>query len=196
MISIVIATGLDEEQPRLVHQDPALLTKAIYILLYGDLMMQCVYRTRPYEAEKGSVDALHDKYMARMKAAVHTLNKRSFERICQETITAFDQVPLVNDRSKPRVGVVGEILVKFHPTANNQLVKVIEAEGCEANVPGLVDFFLFGIPEPRNAEGRAWLQGVQAPHAHGGYQAHRGRPQANGPHAGAVLALRAVRGHL
>ena len=148
-----MATGLVEDNPGWSIKDPALLTQAIYILLYGDLMMQCVYRTRPYEAEKGSVNALHDKYMARMKAAVHTLNKRSFERICQETITAFDQVPLVNDRSKPRVGVVGEILVKFHPTANNQLVKVIEAEGCEANVPGLVDFFLFGLTSPINMKG-------------------------------------------
>ncbi len=153
VISINMATGLDEDNPGWSIKDPALLTKAIYILLYGDLMMQCVYRTRPYEAEKGSVDALHDKYMARMKAAVHTLNKRSFEEICQETITAFDQIPLVNDRSKPRVGVVGEILVKFHPTANNQLVKVIEAEGCEANVPGLVDFFLFGLTSPINMKG-------------------------------------------
>ena len=46
------------------------------------------------------------------------------------------------------MGVVGEILVKFHPTANNQIVQIIEDEGCEANVPGLVDFFLFGMLNP------------------------------------------------
>ncbi|MCI6273780.1 MAG: 2-hydroxyacyl-CoA dehydratase [Coriobacteriaceae bacterium] len=153
VISINMATGLDEDNPGWSIKDPALLVKAIYILLYGDLMMQCVYRTRPYEAEKGSVNALHDTYMARMKEAIPTLNKRGFEQICRETITAFDRIPLVNDRSKPRVGVVGEILVKFHPTANNQLVKVIEAEGCEANVPGLVDFFLFGLTSPINMKG-------------------------------------------
>ena len=56
----------------------------------------------------------------------------------------------MNDRSKPRVGVVGEILVKFHPTANNQVVRVIESEGCEANVPGLMDFFLFGLANQRS----------------------------------------------
>ena len=67
--------------------------------------------------------------------------KRLFAQIVQE----FDELPCENFGSKPRVGVVGEILVKFHPTANNQIVDVIEAEGCEANVPGLVDFFLFGI---------------------------------------------------
>ncbi|MGI6229866.1 MAG: acyl-CoA dehydratase activase-related protein [Tractidigestivibacter sp.] len=150
VISINMATGLDEDNPGWSIKDPALLTKAIYILLYGDLMMQCVYRTRPYEAEPGSVNALHDEFMARAKAEVHTLNKKSYEKLCADTIRAFDSIPLQNDRSKPRVGVVGEILVKFHPTANNQLVKVIESEGCEANVPGLVDFFLFGLTSPIN----------------------------------------------
>ena len=57
----------------------------------------------------------------------------------------FDTLPLAGEGTKPRVGVVGEILVKFHPTANNQLVDVIEREGCEAVVPGLIEFFLFGI---------------------------------------------------
>ena len=57
----------------------------------------------------------------------------------------FDTLPLAGEGLKPRVGVVGEILVKFHPTANNQIVDVIEREGCEAVVPGLAEFFLFGI---------------------------------------------------
>ena len=150
VISINMATGLDEDNPGFSIKDPGLLKKAIYVLLFGDLMMQLVYRTRPYETTPGSVDALHDKYMAKAKKLAPDMTKESFGQLAQEAIDAFDTVPLTNDRSKPRVGVVGEILVKFHPTANNELVKVIEKEGCEANVPGLVDFFLFGLTSPLN----------------------------------------------
>ncbi len=54
----------------------------------------------------------------------------------------FDNIE-INDIKKPRVGVVGEILVKFSPTANNHVVDLLEAEGAEAVVPDLVDFFLY-----------------------------------------------------
>ena len=63
----------------------------------------------------------------------------------KQIVEDFDTLPLQGEGTKPRVGVVGEILVKFHPTANNQIVDVIEREGCEAVVPGLIEFFLFGI---------------------------------------------------
>ncbi|MCH3943885.1 MAG: 2-hydroxyacyl-CoA dehydratase [Atopobiaceae bacterium] len=150
VISINMASGLDEDNPGFSIKNPELLKKAIYVLLLGDLMMQLLYRTRPYEAEEGSADALYDEYMARARKIAGEIDKKGFETFCAAAIKAFDELPLVNDRSKPRVGVVGEILVKFHPTANNELVKVIESEGCEANVPGLVDFFLFGLSSPLN----------------------------------------------
>ena len=149
VISLSMASGLDEDNEGFSIK-PKMLLKAAQGLLYGDLLMQVTYRTRPYEAEPGAVDALYDEYIARARQTVATWSRRDFLDICRETIETFDNVPLVNDRSKPRVGVVGEILVKFHPTANNDLVRVIEAEGCEANVPGLVDFFLFGMMGPMN----------------------------------------------
>ena len=124
--------------------------RAVYAILYGDLIMQCLYRVRPYEAEPGSADRLYDSFMSRACIQVPRANRRSFYRLCEDTVKAFDALPLVNDRSKPRVGVVGEILVKYHPTANNQVVRVIESEGCEANVPGLMDFFLFGLANQRS----------------------------------------------
>ena len=115
--------------------------------------MQVLYRVRPYEAEPGSADALYDQFMARAKDEVTSCGQHAFLKLCQDTVDAFETLPVVADRSKPRVGVVGEILVKFHPTANNQVVKVIEQEGCEAVVPGLVDFFLFGMTSPKNMKG-------------------------------------------
>jgi len=110
--------------------------------------MQMLYRCRPYEAVPGSTEELHEQFMQRGRELATKVNRRSFEKLCEDAVAAFDRLPLVNDRSKPRVGVVGEILVKFHPTANNELVKVIESEGCEANVPGLADFFLYSMSGP------------------------------------------------
>ena len=150
VISLTAASGLDEDNPGFNIFKPELLVKALYALLYGDLIMQLLYRVRPYEAEAGSADALYDRMMAEAKGVLLSASRRSFYGLCQRTVDAFEALPLVNDRSKPRVGVVGEILVKFHPTANNQVVRVIEQEGCEANVPGLVDFFLFGMTNAIN----------------------------------------------
>ncbi len=125
---------------------PKMLLQAIYALLYGDLLMQVLYRTRPYEVKPGSANALYDHWNAICKAQLaRGLKYGEFKRTCRAIIEDFDTLPLQGEGSKPRVGVVGEILVKFHPTANNQIVEVIENEGCEAVVPGLVEFFLFGM---------------------------------------------------
>ena len=153
VVSLAVAGGLDEDNPGFNLLKPAVLVKACYALLFGDLIMQLLYRTRPYEDVPGSANELFEQIMAEAEAAMPAMGPRDFYRLCQRTIDAFEILPLVNDRSKPRVGVVGEILVKFHPTANNEVVKVIESEGCEAVVPGLVDFFLFGLTSPINMKG-------------------------------------------
>lgn len=150
VISVSAASGLDEDNPGFKLFKPELLIRAVYALLYGDLIMQLLYRVRPYEAVKGSANELYDQLMADTRSKINGISRKEFYKQCQRTIELFDSLPVVNDRQKPRVGVVGEILVKFHPTANNELVKVIESEGCEANVPGLVDFFLFGLSNAIN----------------------------------------------
>lgn len=150
VISLTAASGLGESSPGFNLFKPGLIVKAIYALLYGDLIMQLLYRTRPYETERGSANRLYDSLMRRAKTLIPRTDRKSFYRLCRDTIDRFDTLPLTDDRSKPRVGVVGEILVKFHPTANNQVVDVIEGEGCEADVPGLLDFFLFGMSNAIN----------------------------------------------
>ena len=125
---------------------PAMLYQAIYALQYGDLLMMCLYRTRPYEVEQGSANRLFDHWMSVCKAQLRRgVKGGEFKRTVRQIVDDFDTLPLQGEGTKPRVGVVGEILVKFHPTANNQIVEQIEHEGCEAVVPGLIEFFLFGI---------------------------------------------------
>ena len=125
---------------------PKMLLQAVYALQYGDVLMQCLYRTRPYEVEPGSANRLFDHWMATCKGQLESGESYGrFKRTIRQIVEDFDTLPLQGEGTKPRVGVVGEILVKFHPTANNQIVDVIEREGCEAVVPGLIEFFLFGV---------------------------------------------------
>ncbi|MEG0459877.1 acyl-CoA dehydratase activase-related protein [Gordonibacter sp.] len=125
---------------------PGMLLQAAYAIFYGDLLMQTLYRTRPYEVTPGSANRLFDHWMSTCRRQLlEGLSRRTFKDTVRRIVEDFDTLPLAGEGAKPRVGVVGEILVKFHPTANNQVVEVIEHEGCEAVVPGITEFFLFGI---------------------------------------------------
>ena len=112
--------------------------------ILGDVMMRCVYRMRPYEKEPGSVNACHEKWKKVCQNFISEkhVSYNKFRRLCRNIIEEFDRIP-ITDEVKPRVGVVGEILVKFAPAANNHLVELLEAEGAEAVVPDLVDFLLY-----------------------------------------------------
>lgn len=121
-----------------------LLSCIAYGAVFGDIFMRCIYRMRPYETEKGSVEKVHQKWL---KICCDFLSKkhlsfRKFNQICREMIEDFDSIPIL-DVKKPKVGIVGEILVKYMPVANNYLVDLLEAEGAEAVVPDLVDFLLY-----------------------------------------------------
>ncbi len=122
-----------------------LVQHGLYALEFGDIFMRCLYRTRPYEAVPGSANALHEKWKEKVIAFVSQdkiLSHRKYRKMCREIIRDFDNLPMT-DEKKPRVGVVGEILVKFLPAANNYLVELLEAEGAEAVVPDLTDFLLY-----------------------------------------------------
>ena len=121
--------------------------KAIQAFVIGDAIQSMLLRVRPYEAEPGSAMELYrtwDGYVQEWitSGRVAALGGRvSYGKLIRECVRAFDALPLRDIPRKPRVGLVGEILVKFHPDANNHAVDVIEAEGCEAELPGLMQFF-------------------------------------------------------
>ena len=121
---------------------PALLHRAMMAIMIGDILMRVLYRTRPYEAVPGSANALYEKWSARAETGVRSLSVAKYHRIIRGIIRDFDRLPLLPIK-KPRVGVVGEILVKFHPTANNQIVDTIEREGAECVMPDLADFLFY-----------------------------------------------------
>ena len=120
-----------------------LLKAAIHSLIYGDLFMRVVYRTRPYEKVPGSVNALHEKWKQRCIEAVKNPKTSELKQIVQGIVKDFDEIELDETIKKPRVGIVGEILVKFLPAANNYVVDLLESEGAEAVCPDMLDFFMY-----------------------------------------------------
>ena len=123
---------------------PAMLVKALQAVVYGDVFMRVLYATRPYEAVPGSADALHEKWKRICVKALSTKSAgmMTFVKNIRGIIHDFDNLERTNVH-KPKVGIVGEILVKFSPTANNHIVELLESEGAEAVMPDLMDFLLY-----------------------------------------------------
>ena len=123
-----------------------LIMDAVHALVYGDLFMRCLYHVRPYELDKGSAEAIHQKWKEFcVDSLVNPKTKWHYADVCRGIVADFDALPIDETLRKPRVGIVGEILVKYMPLANNHLVELLEAEGAEAVVPDLLDFFNYSI---------------------------------------------------
>ena len=121
-----------------------LMLQFIYSTIYADLTMRLLYRVRPYEKVKGSANELYEKWAGIIADDLSKNIHSTFAKNCKQMVKEFDELP-VNDVVKPRVGIVGEILVKYHFGANNHVVELIEAEGGEAVCPDMLDFFMFGF---------------------------------------------------
>ncbi|MDD6251049.1 MAG: acyl-CoA dehydratase activase-related protein, partial [Oscillospiraceae bacterium] len=123
-----------------------LLKDAIYSLIYGDLFMRCLYHVRPYELVPGSADKLHAELREMcIDSLTNPKTKYKYKQLCRKIVKAFDELPIDESVKKPRVGIVGEILVKYMPLANNHAVELLEREGAEAVVPDILDFFNYTL---------------------------------------------------
>lgn len=122
---------------------PRLVYRLVKACVLGDLMMTCLLATRPYELSKGETGKVYDKWLKKLYNAFLNGKKIPRKKTAQDIISEFAAIPIDKNLKKPKVGVVGEILVKFHPGANNNIIDVIEKEGGEAVMPGLLDFMLY-----------------------------------------------------
>ena len=120
-----------------------MLRQAIMAAYYGDTLMRLLHRVRPYEVEPGSADKLAGHWTEKGKEALRKGGIINFDRTLLAMIRAFDKFPLTTEKRKPRVGLVGEIMLKYHPDANNEAAKIVEQEGGEAVVPDIMDFVLY-----------------------------------------------------
>ncbi len=129
------------------HMDLSFLMHAAFGAAFGDILQKTVYRMRPYEVTPGSVEEVHRKWIER---CVKFCSKKypnyfTFKKMCRQMVEEFDAIPIHEDMVKPRVGIVGEILVKYSPTGNNHLVELLESEGAEVVVPELFGFMLYAF---------------------------------------------------
>ena len=134
-----------EKNPGLTYSLPMIM-KICYAVIFGDIFMRVLYATRPYEKVPGSANELHKKW--KTTCIEFLTNKKvsffKFNKLCKEIIRDFDKLARI-DVKKPKVGIVGEILVKFSSLANNNIVELLEKEGAEAVMPDLMDFMLYSL---------------------------------------------------
>jgi len=124
---------------------PKLVDGFVKACTWGDLLLTLTLRIRPYEINKGDTNKIYNKWLTKLYNDIVSGNRKEtkLKRVIDNIIDDFDAIPVDMSIKKPRVGVVGEILVKFHPDANNDIIDVIEEEGGEAVMPGLADFMLY-----------------------------------------------------
>ncbi len=122
--------------------DKKIIKRLLLAFLYGDFLQRLLLATRPYEKTPGEAQKLVDLWTSRACEAVGTGDRNLFSRHILEMANDFAALDL-DEPTKPKVGLVGEILLNFHPEANNQAVRLVEAEGGQALLPELTDFFLY-----------------------------------------------------
>ena len=121
---------------------PTVAVRAFMSIIYGDVLSRCLYKVRPYEVEKGSANALYEKWRVFLREELKSTSLPRFNKNIRNIVKEFEEFPVL-DIKKPRVGLVGEILVKFHPVANNNIIGLLENEGVEVVVPDLMGFFYY-----------------------------------------------------
>ena len=144
VVSLSLGNQGVEETPGFTFTLP-LLKRVAIAFLYGDLFERVVYRTRPYETEPGMIDKMHDQWLELVRPSVEKGSFREFKKNVAQIVKDFDTVPLDESVAKPKVGVVGEILVKYSPIANNNVVRLLEKEGAQAVVPDIVGFMNYSL---------------------------------------------------
>lgn len=121
---------------------PAIALRLVYAVLYGDMLMLLYNQCKPYEINKGSTDELLARWEHRLGKLLDGKNYLIPKPIYKAILRDFAALPRTKE-PKPKVGIVGEIYVKYSPLANNHLNEFLLSEGCEPNVPGLLDFVLY-----------------------------------------------------
>ena len=128
---------------------PKIALMLIYAVIYGDMLMLLYNQCRPYEVNKGDTDRLLARWLHRLDKLMDRKSYLYTTPIYKAMLKDFAAIPRTNEK-KPKVGIVGEIFVKYSPLANNDLNEFLISENCEPNVPGLLDFVLYCASDPLN----------------------------------------------
>ena len=122
---------------------PSLMEKLLKCVVYGDLLQKMLYKNRAYEINKGESQATFDKWMEKAKRLVQNSNNKEFKKSIYDIVEDFEKIKLDETIKKPRVGIVGEVLIKYHPYGNNFVADKLEEEGAEVILPDFMGFVKF-----------------------------------------------------
>jgi len=120
-----------------------LLNRLIKAVVYGDLLQKVLTKNRVYEKNKGETKALFDTWLEKCKKLTAKSSNKEFSQSIYDIVNDFEKIELNTSKEKPKVGIVGEILIKYHPFGNNFVVDLLEKEGAEVILPDFMGFIKF-----------------------------------------------------
>ena len=122
---------------------PSMATSLIKSIFYGDLLQKLLLRNRPYEIHKGETQKLYEKWLEKCKKMAAKSNLIEYKQTIKDMIKDFEKIEIDTTIEKPKVGIVGEVLIKYHPFGNNEVIKVLEEEGAEVISPDFMGFIKY-----------------------------------------------------
>ena len=122
---------------------PKMMDKMIKAVLLGDLLQKMLHKNRAYEVNKGDTDKVFDKWMDKSKKLVTKCTNSEFKQAIYDMVDDFEKIEVDMTNVKPKVGIVGEVLIKYHPFGNNYVADSLEKEGAEVVLPDFMGFVKF-----------------------------------------------------
>ncbi len=119
------------------------MDKLLKAIVYGDLLQKLLLKNRAYEVHHGDSEELYKKWMEKCKNILLNGNMKEFRNSIYEMTQDFEKIEVNMYEKKPRVGIVGEILIKYHPFGNNNIIEKLEAEGAEVTMPDFMGFIKY-----------------------------------------------------
>lgn len=135
-------SGLEKDPKSGFRLTAGIFLKFLYAVLYGDLLMMVSNQCRPYEIKKGETDCVLHKWEKRLEKAFNCNDYLHTKKLYRAILDDFAAIKRT-ERNKIRVGIVGEIYVKYSPLANNHLEDYLLSEGCEPVIPSLLEFVMY-----------------------------------------------------
>lgn len=120
-----------------------MMDKLLKMVVYGDLLQKMLTKNRAYEVNKGETQALFDKWMDKCKKLLEKSSNKEFKQSIYDIVNDFEKIELDTFVKKPKVGIVGEVLIKYHPFGNNYVADILEKEGAEVILPDFMGFAKF-----------------------------------------------------
>ena len=122
---------------------PKLVEKLLKVVVYGDLLQKMLTKNRAYEVHKGETQKLYDTWMEKCKKLLEHSSIAEFKQSIYDMVEDFEKIELDTSVEKPKVGIVGEVLIKYHPFGNNFVADKLEQEGAEVVLPDFMGFVKF-----------------------------------------------------